>query len=109
VENRRGSTKTGDAIKKKYYLLFTTSANVGPREISLFCLSLPFMVSVHGTQDNTLWPAIFWDTAFSEVPVSQSPLTLRQHTHTRPPHPSSQLIDAGVAASRPRLQHRWAP
>lgn len=55
-------------IKQKYCLLYACDLIYGGRKVSLTSMSLPFVVSVHGTQDWILG-SIFWDSAFSNFIV----------------------------------------
>jgi hypothetical protein len=66
VDSRKTNNKDGNAIKTKYILLFNTNVAVLGTVMKLGTLSLPFMLSVHGSQDANLMATALWDMAFSQ-------------------------------------------
>lgn len=68
---------------KKYYFLCTTDVQFNKQTFKLHTFSLPFMVSVHGTQDVELYARAFWDTAFSSSLVSHGSLMSDQGPGSR--------------------------
>ncbi|KAL9900332.1 signal transducer and transcription activator-like isoform 1-T3 [Glossina fuscipes fuscipes] len=61
---RKGSESVTD---EKFTLLFHTSAIVNDYRIKVWTLSLPVVVTVHGTQEPQAWATITWDNAFSNI------------------------------------------
>uniref|UniRef100_A0A1A9W1Q5 Signal transducer and activator of transcription n=1 Tax=Glossina brevipalpis TaxID=37001 RepID=A0A1A9W1Q5_9MUSC len=61
---RKGSETVTD---EKFTLLFHTSVVVNDYKIKVWTLSLPVVVTVHGTQEPQAWATITWDNAFSSI------------------------------------------
>lgn len=59
---------TESVMDEKFALLFTSKFQIGNGEliITVWALSLPVVVIVHGNQEPQSWATITWDNAFSD-------------------------------------------
>jgi signal transducer and activator of transcription 5B len=60
---------TESVMDEKFALLFQSSFAIGHGDLvfSVWALSLPVVVIVHGNQEPQSWATITWDNAFAEV------------------------------------------
>ncbi len=66
---RADKNGTVSVMDEKFALLFQSSFAVGHGDLvlSLWALSLPVVVIVHGSQEPQSWATITWDNAFAEI------------------------------------------
>lgn len=62
-----GSNSAESVMEEKLCLLFESTLNVGDLKIRVRTLSLPVVVTSHGSQDPTAEATIMWDNAFGQV------------------------------------------
>lgn len=63
---KRADKKGTECVKdEKFALLFQSMIHIGDITITVWTLSLPIVVIVHGNQEPQSWATITWDNAFS--------------------------------------------
>lgn len=71
LTNIKRTEKRGNqyVMEDKFALLFQTSFNVGEGDLvfSVWSISSPIVVIVHGNQESQSWATITWDNAYADA------------------------------------------
>lgn len=71
---RPGKKAAENVTDEKFAMFFDSTFTIGDLKISITAMSLPIVVTVHGSQESQAWATIFWDNSFSDM--NRNPFTV---------------------------------